>query len=318
MLDRFRDSVPYHCIRRLARRMLPPEVRFKLADIGYKVRALFETHRWGMFSTVAIETTTRCNRRCDICPHQDPEKRRRKTGSATVGEGIEMEPALFSDILRQLSVMGFKGKIALHGYGEPLLDGRLLDRIREARRILPEVYITINSNGDLFNDLDCDELKVRLIELKKSGLSHIYITDHTHNTKRRENMKAKLKRITEETPELRGFASYYTVLSKLRNRGGAVDRKLFERYVEEGIVAGPKDRDMCISVINSLNITVDGKVIPCPDDYEMTDVMGDLRERSIEEIWFSDSFRQARSEIRRRIFRLGVCRRCNIGLDSEI
>lgn len=318
MLDKFRDSSAYNCIRRLARRVLSPQVRFTLTDIGYKVRGLLATHRWGMFTTVSIETTTKCNRRCDICPHKDPEKRQRKTGSAAVGEGIEMDSELFADILHQLAEMGFRGKLALHGYGEPLLDRRLPDRIREARRTLPESYITVNSNGDLLSGLDYDELRARLMELASAGLSHIYITDHTHNKARHERMKTKLRRISEENPALKGFVSYYTKLAKLRNRGGSVDRDVFEKFVEEGIAAGPRDRDMCVSVVNSLNITADGKVIPCPDDYAMTDVMGDLREQSIEDIWFSDSFRQARSEIRRQIFKLGVCRRCNIGLDSEV
>jgi len=261
----------------------------------YQTKSYLDTRKLGMFSNVGIETTTRCNQHCSYCPFAVKDNRKTKQRMAT-----EMSPDLFSKIIDQLAALGFKGKIALQGFGEPLLDPLLEQRIREARTKLPEAYITINTNGRLLTP-------EKLQALIKAGLSHVYITNHLDG------------KANADEPSLRPYISYFSRLTKLRNRGGTCDKALFRDYAQHGLTATPVDRQICISEINTLNISASGNILVCSDSFVegKSNVMGNLSTSSIADIWFSDRFRVLRRDIRKGIFNCIACRRCNVGENKE-
>lgn len=210
-----------------------------------------------------------------------------------------MDDSLFSKIIDDLASLKFSGKLALQGYGEPLLDTKLEERIRQARGKLPHAYITINSNGDRLNP---DMLR-RLIS---AGLSHVYVTNHS----KEGQMPAQIKAILDD-PAFTGRISYYRHLSKLQNRGGAVD---IGRFQEEGRSATSQDRDRCISSVNTLNINVDGSVVVCDNHFDKVDAVGNVKDYDhLEDLWRSDRFAQIRKNLRRGILECSACKACNIG-----
>jgi len=155
-----RDSVLYNEARKLVREKLPPRLFWAGQALMYEFKALVEG-RPRAFSNIAIETTSCCNRRCEYCPLSNAELREKRGANS-------MDPELFTRIIDQLAEDEFAGKLALHGYGEPMLDPNFVERVREARQKLPHAYITFNSNGDLLTP----ETFNKLVD---AGVSHIFI-----------------------------------------------------------------------------------------------------------------------------------------------
>lgn len=108
---------------------------------------------------VIVEVHNFCNRACSFCPNSFLDRRRQL---------IKMEPSLYSTMLRQLADAGFTGTLMYGRYHEPLADPIIIDRIAEARAVLPSTRLLINTNGDY---LSVDYMK-RLLD---AGLSELRI-----------------------------------------------------------------------------------------------------------------------------------------------
>ena len=92
--------------------------------------------------TVEIEVHSYCNRVCWFCPNAYIDRR-----SVTK----YMDPAEYSALLKGLSSIGYNGQIAYSRYNEPFGDPVFLDRVAEAREILPDARLITNTNGDYLN-----------------------------------------------------------------------------------------------------------------------------------------------------------------------
>ncbi|MFA4828536.1 MAG: radical SAM protein [Thermodesulfovibrionales bacterium] len=114
----------------------------------------------GLPAFVGIETQTKCNLCCEYCPNSTIKRTFR-----------EMSLEMFIKICSTLSSAGFTGALHLHGYGEPLMDNRLCDLIKIAKRLLPHSTICVATNGDLLNS----SLETHLSEV---GLDRLIITRH--------------------------------------------------------------------------------------------------------------------------------------------
>lgn len=120
-----------------------------------------------MFRTLSIETSSCCNRRCASCMRQtEPNKR----AMASRLRQVLMPGDMVRSLLDQAKAMGFRGEVYLSYYNEPLLDGRIHDLGRYAKR-LGFARVGIATNGDCLNaetakrlDGCFDELRVSLYE----------------------------------------------------------------------------------------------------------------------------------------------------------
>jgi hypothetical protein len=109
---------------------------------------------------VEIETSRLCNRRCRWCPNH---------GSADRTVQELMEWSIYMKVLGALAERDYNGWIAFHNYNEPLVNPRLIDEVREARRAVPRARLTVYTNGDM--------LTAALFgELCDAGLSEMRIT----------------------------------------------------------------------------------------------------------------------------------------------
>jgi MoaA/NifB/PqqE/SkfB family radical SAM enzyme len=106
-------------------------------------------------AVVRIETTNACNARCVICPHRQMSRQVR-----------QMDEPLYTRIIDQCAANRCK-EIHLHNFGEPLLDKRLEDRVRYAKR-KGIAKVKIFSNGSLLSperarglvEAGLDEIKI--------------------------------------------------------------------------------------------------------------------------------------------------------------
>lgn len=253
-----------------------------------------ESKSFKLPGNIAIETTTDCNRTCEYCPLGDPELKK--------GRGVkEISDELYSFIISELAEVKYGGKLALQGYGEPLRDEKIVERIREARLALPRAYITLNSNGDYLS-------KKVLGELLEAGLSHIYVTNHSGKQQPNKNLQEVL-----DDPGMSKYMSYYQKLVKLENRGGLVS---LDNYKAQGRAADRKDINRCVTTLHTMTINVDGTVSFCSNDFERKpeELIGKVGPggSSVVEVWNSPKYKRIRNNRRGGDLSHPICTRCNV------
>ena len=300
-----RDSDLYNKARKMVRENLPPHLFWAGKALLHEMKGLAEG-KPGIFSNVSIETTSCCNRSCEYCPLSNRDLREKRGSNHMTSE-------LFSSIIDQLSKENFSGKLALQGYGEPMLDPTFVEKVREARQKLPRAYITFNSNGDF---LTVDIFK----QLVEAGISHIYITQHSKDKK---PPLIELRDSDEVEPDLKSEikkrVSFYPQLVVLQNRGGLVDLSKFS----EERRATAKNCERCISNAYTMTINVDGTVSACDNDFsrEKEDLMGQISpdQKNLMSIWKDPKYLKVRQQMILRSLGIissgdyGVCNRCNVG-----
>ena len=91
------------------------------------------------FSSVEISINGACNRRCFFCPRVDKE------GYPNILDSLDMK--LFDELIKDLILINYKGRVAFSGFCEPLLSKNLNEYILKIKNNLPETTVEIVSNG---------------------------------------------------------------------------------------------------------------------------------------------------------------------------
>ena len=234
-----------------------------------------------MFHVVEMEINSMCNRKCSYCPNVADK---RPSGY--------MEEALFEKIINELAVIDFDGRISYHFYGEPLLDKRLPRFVSETRLRVPRCTTEIYSNGDFLSlELFRDYIS--------RGLDNFLITQHDNL------IPANLQRILDEATEAekRHLTIRFAKDRHMINRSGLITTL---HVVNEPLTAA------CDWPLTTMVVTLQGNVVLCCNDYYETEVIGNVRDSSLREVWTSpgfERFRNALSRGDRTVSRL--CERCD-------
>jgi hypothetical protein len=122
---------------------------------------------------VEIETFTYCNRVCWFCPNSQIDRRSAKN---------YMDPELYLQILRDLGSVDYDGVITYSRYNEPLADRIILQRIAEARELVPKALLSTHTNGDYLN-------RKYLNELYEAGLRRLRVQVYLGNNDRFDDDK---------------------------------------------------------------------------------------------------------------------------------
>lgn len=135
---------------------------------------------------IYIETTSRCNAACIMCPHKNMKRSK-----------LTMSDETFSLTLKRLSELDPKGvQIFMHKEGEPLLDPKITDRISAVKhKVGNGNEIAINTNAMLLNE--CTARK-----LIASGLDTVYFSVDGYDR--------------ESYARIRIGLNYYTVADNIR------------------------------------------------------------------------------------------------------
>jgi len=248
-------------------------------------------------SVLMIENTNHCNAECVMCPRDTLSRKR----------GF-MDFGLFEKIMKEVSTLRRKPVTHLHGFGEPLLDKLLPDRIRLAKNSgIKRTYIVTNASL-LFPETARKIISAGLDKMKIS----FYGTDEEsyNNTMKRLDFKVTLRNIKEflrirkemkrDTPRLilqylpnetnsartAEFRSLWGPLidpsvgdclnvATLHNYGGG---RTYNRL-------GKKIVSVCYFPWTSMSVLWDGRVVTCCMDSNGVQVLGDLNFQSVEDVW---------------------------------
>jgi hypothetical protein len=263
-------------------------------------------------SVILIENTNCCNSQCVMCPR---EKLTRKPGFMDFG--------LFEKIMKELSNRRRKPVTHLHGFGEPLLDTVLSERIELAKGCgIKHTYIVTNASllfpetSRKIIDAGLDTMKISFYgtdeESYNATMRHLNYTVTFQNItdflRIRKEMKRKNPRLilqylphetnSAKTEEFKALwnsrldkkAGDCLNITSLHNYGGG---RAYNRV-------GEKIVSVCFYPWSAMSVLCDGKVVTCCMDYNGDQVVGDLHSQTVAEIWNGPAL----SSIRRKFGKL--------------
>ena len=263
--------------------------------------------------TVRVETTNHCQAECTFCPRDSIG--RQKTF---------MDQAMFESIVEQCGKAGCR-LMHLHGFGEPLLDKRLPERIALCKQAGIE-RVKIFTNGGLL----CGEMAEKLLA---SGVDEIKVSIDGANAaefnrlrvgldydKTLENVKAfraLRDRSGKEKPKL--VAATCQTSNREQTEAmleGIVDRIDFTRIHNWagglGMLTGQRIRKPCDRLWRTFTILVNGDVSLCCMDYTGKEILGSITKDPIREIWNNARYRELRKMHRNsQQDQISVCNNCS-------
>ena len=244
-----------------------------------------------------IENTNHCNAECVMRPHDTLSRKR----------GF-MDFGLFEKIMKEVSSESRKPVTHLHGFGEPLLDKLLAERIQLAKSCgIKHTYLVTNAS------LLFPETSRKIIG---AGLDKIKISFHgtdeeSYNiTMHRLNFKVTFQNITEllkirKDIQRRNPRLILQYLPNETNHAKTEEFKalwstLIDTKVGECLNVtslhnygggraynplGEKIVSVCYFPWTSMSMLWDGRVVTCCMDSNGVQVLGDLNSQSIQEVW---------------------------------
>ena len=131
------------------------------------------TKDFGNLRIVEIELFNYCNRICDFCPNEFIDRK---------SKFIELPEGCFLNTLKELKDKDFSGYITFSRYNEPLYNIDVLKkRAKQVRKLLPEVTLIFNTNGDFLSKDKLEGLSVD--EISIMDLARIIIKLVNSNSK---------------------------------------------------------------------------------------------------------------------------------------
>ncbi len=253
-------------------------------------------------SSLFIETTSRCNLRCPMCP---------RTGSNA--PNVDMPDETLFTLLKDFAEMG-GDHVYLYGLGEPLLDKRIFKIIRLCRRM--DIGTVVSTNGTLLT------ARARK-KLLASGCEHLIvgidgIKAETYEYYREGGVFADVvEKVRAFAEEKKALSSKMTLVVQLVRMGRNMDEisdflKFWQKVPGVDLVR-IKDEDIglpdhaiyaqdgfmrknpCHMLWRGpMVIKYTGDVFPCYHMASHADPIGNLHQESLESIWNSERMQELR------------------------
>lgn len=280
-----------------------------------------------------VELTNVCSEKCVWCPQ----------GEMTRHQGF-MDPDLFKSIIDECSQHEKLRRLYVHWMGEPLLHPKALDLLEYAKKKDVAEMIVIATNGTGMSErtvkglieLQIDELYVSIdagtaktYEELKGTDNFDQIEENIRTTMRLKKemgaklpyLKLKCMKIDQNKEEWELFNDKWAPIvdeifmeEDFRSWDGASEKV---NGAVENTDAYKKnygnlvERYPCDRLWYMLAIQWDGKVSGCVHDWDGKDIVGDLAESSIGEIWYGEKMREFRRDhINGNYGNIDMCRNC--------
>lgn len=295
------------------------------SPLGQHLYRLWIRHRIGQLRRrppfVHIETTNWCNARCTMCSY--PQMQRPKG---------YMSEELFQKLLADCREFGVR-EANLQFLGEPLLDRRICERVRQARHAGLRVELVTNASL-LTRD--------RGEELIRAGLDHLRISFDGFSPQTFERIRLNLQfdkvrdnvlDFLETRRRLRAVHPRLTLIfvRLAENQNEAEDfYRFWKDKVEHVLISHARDwagemnlvqlgttystnlpKPPCNHLWEEMVVLWDGRVTVCCDAYEGQLVVGDANRQTLRAIWQGRDYQRLRDAHLREAFQeVPFCANC--------
>lgn len=308
-----------------------------------------------------VETTNVCNMKCVMCPKTKLMKR--KQG--------HMKPEVYNKIIDQIKPLATierlkwkqfcdlklsKSKImqededffhfvisadvlTLQGFGEPLLDPYIVDRIKTARKKGISVYFSCNPTNMT------DKLLKELLDARVNYIKYSIDGLDNETLEKYRGVKVDIKEIyaiVNKTIEMIKKGNYPTILVlTMLKFGNNIEqtKKFMEDWKGKDVFVYIKNshnrwlynenetpdntshhiRTYCEYPFMSMSIWQDGTVVPCSLDFDGALAMGNINDKSLKEIWNSEKYKEFRRRHITGDFPKGhICKVCDLPILGDV
>ena len=285
-----------------------------------------------------IETTNYCNMTCVMCPRTTLMTRENqwidpKLFEKVLDQIVQHEPKdleTFWDFIESKYGIGFDNPsensfyfyvvsrcVILHGFGEPLVDKNIVDRVQACtNRNIPTYFSCVPANINLkkiksvmenglgvikFSIDALDDEGARRIRGKHNNYEKAYEKIlQVIEMKEKEGFKTKivpcmidLSNDEEKIEDQRNFMEMWKDLPVFAYVKSQDNRWYYEE--DETIEnRSHHEQQYCEFPWISMTIMSNGNVVPCTQDYDTEMTFGNIKEQSIEEIWNGPKYQDFR------------------------
>jgi len=310
----------------------------KVISSYYVSKIIKKPVQWGQPIAFSVEPTTSCNLRCPQCPSG--------LRSFSRPTGMLLQP-VFERIIDELHPT--TGYVTLYFQGEPYLNTKFLDMVSYANR--HKIYTATSTNAHYLTEENSiktitsglDRLIISIDGTSQDTYGKYRIggqlekvLEGTKNlVKAKQDMKASTPHIIwqfivfkhneHELNEIKALAKSYGV-DELAIKSAQIydyengselipENEAYSRYKKEEDNYQFKNKllNHCWRLWHSCVITWDGKVVPCCFDKDGTYQLGNLSEKTFNEIWQSDNYKQFRAQILKGRQYIEICKNCSEG-----
>lgn len=288
---------------------------------------------------IRIEPSASCNLECRHCP----------TGTIDMARGI-MRPELFEKVLKEVAALKDQVRtVVLYHGGEPLLNKHFPDMARAIKNAGIANVKTV-SNGMLLKPERMDALIDSGIDSIEFSLDGRSIEENNFIRRKSDfstvvtNIKAFLDRLIErklekpkvfvsnsqilprDNPELcatnpnppeylvQEFGGKYASMVEFKcvwamewPHIGDEIHDLFDLWVNPKITTFQK---RCSYVEETITVRSGGEIVACCYDLTSKQVLGNIKDQTLEEIWNGAKYRGLRTSIAKGVYP-GICKNCN-------
>jgi radical SAM protein with 4Fe4S-binding SPASM domain len=252
---------------------------------------------------IQFESSTVCNSNCTFCPRS---KMTRPHGEMSdelfhkiIKEGKEIhksffvpflngEPFMFPRIWEWLDYMQEQNvKVHLYTNAERMNVSKLIKYTNISLVCCSVNATTAATHKKIMRTLDFKKVKNNVKNLIKKAPFRVFVSMVEVDVNKHE--VEKFKKAWGE----------HAIFGEFKNWGGAVHDKIEKTG----------DRVPCWSLLNSMNILWDGRVVPCCLDYDGQQIIGDVNKNTLTEIWHQSHW--IRKLHRRGDYSMIPCKDCN-------
>ena len=250
-----------------------------------------------MPSVVEISDSGTCNRKCVFCPRSNLEW----INEFDKKEFITTE--LHEKICKELSEHDYSGIVVYSGFNEPLLNKACYKNLLRTRKYLPNAKIELITNGDVLN-------LERLIKLFNSGLTTILIS--VYDGKEDEEKFQKLVEKAGLNEKQYVIRNRYLPPEKdfgitISNRAGLMEK------AEHKIPALSSElKEPCYYPSYNFFLDYNGDVLMCSHDWGKKNILGNLNQNSMFEIWTSKNANESRKNLSNSRRNFSPCNKCDV------
>ncbi len=306
-----------------------------------------------------IETTNACNMRCIMCPRTTMMTRPIETMDMKTYQRIvdQIEPFSDGDWRRwenfvethyQIPKEGMGVNhfflyvivraIILHGFGEPLLDKKMSERIDLlSRKKIPSYFSCNPANINI----------PKMLEMFQSGLGYVKFSIESINDSRHKRIRGGVSNFTDSCRKimdlinLKSRNNYQTVIvitmldfkksaheeewQKLREVFKGIDVYMYLTERDQNWYQGKQKKaetvhwsEFCQFPWSSMTVKSNGEVAMCQEDFNNEIILGDTKSQPLYDIWNGEKYHRFRRDHFKLTSGIKCTEQCDMTLVGEL